>query len=254
MRTSDLRFDVHHRHGVTVAHPVGVLDSTTYPGLWDALMRYAVEQPDGLVVDVERLRLPSAVALRVFTLVAMRVADWPGVPVLLVSADERQRSVIAAAGNASRFVPVHGSVEEAVAAVSPPPSRSRAALKLPQSTLSTRHARYFVRMTCERWHITDMVTDAMIVTTAFVENTLRHTDSRALLRLQLRRGLLTVAVSDDDPRPAVLRERRSGGVAPSGLLLVSGVARTWGCVGTVTGGKTVWAALRPSGRDAQRYA
>ncbi|ONI75304.1 hypothetical protein ALI144C_38485 [Actinosynnema sp. ALI-1.44] len=234
------------RRGVVVAHPVGVLDATTYPEFRDTLLRYAAGRPgalpEALVVDVERLRMPSEAALTVFSLVSMRVADWPGVPVLLVARDECARASLA-----GRFTPVHSSVEAAVAAVGSPPRRSRASLELPPSPLSTRRARYFVRKTCERWHVADMVIDAMTVATAFVENALIHTDSMALLRVQLRQGLLTVAVSDDDPRPAVMRERLMGGVPPSGLLLVSATARSWACTPSLTGGKTVWAALRAPG-------
>ncbi|ALG11461.1 anti-sigma factor antagonist [Kibdelosporangium phytohabitans] len=239
MRTSDLRFGVENRQGVTVARPVGVLDATTYPEFRDTLLKYAAEQPDGLIVDVDRLRMPSSSALSVFSLVSMRVADWPGVPVLLVVRDDCQREATAA-----RFAPVYASITAAMSAVDTYTPRSTASLELPPSGLSTRHARYFVRKTCERWHVADMVTDAMTVATAFVENTLKHTDSMALLRMQLRRGLLTLTVSDDDPRPAVMRERLEGGVSPCGLLLVSAVARSWGCTPTFTGGKTVWAALR----------
>lgn len=249
MRTSDLRFGVHHQCGVTVARPAGVLDTSTYPMLRDMLLRYAAEQPEGLVVDVEHLHVPSVHALTVFSLVAMRVADWPGVPVMLVARDEDQRSALMTS-NVSRFVPVHASVATALDAIGDPPARSRAVIELSPSPLSIRRARYFVRTNCERWQLAGVAGDAMTVVTAFVENTLTHTDSMAFLRIELRRGALTIAVSDDDPTPAVLHERLEGGVPPSGLLLVSGVAKTWGCTPTLTGGKTVWAVLRPPQRAA----
>jgi hypothetical protein len=123
-------------------------------------------------------------------------------------------------------------------------------IELPPSPVSARRARHFVRMNCRRWQIEGMIQDAMTIVTAFVENTLQHTSSAALLRIELRRGLLTVAVTDDDPRRAVLHERLEGGVAPTGLLIVSGVAKAWGCAPTLTGGKTVWATLRLPGPTA----
>jgi hypothetical protein len=126
-----------------------------------------------------------------------------------------------------------------------PPARSRAVIELPPSSVSGRRARHFVRSTCERWKVTVMANDAMTIAVAFVENTLQHTNSAAFLRMELRRGLLTVAVSDDDPHPAVLHERAEGGVASSGLLLVAAIAKVWGCAPTMSGGKTVWATLRP---------
>jgi hypothetical protein len=237
VRTSDLRFGVHHQSGVTVAHPVGVLDAGTYPEFRDTLLRYAAEQPDALIVDVDHLDMPAAHALTVFSLVSFRVADWPGVPVLVVARDELRRSVLAA-----WRVGVYASLVTALTAVVRPPARPRAEIELAASPLSTRRARYFVRMNCYRWNLACVATDAMTVVTAFVENTLLHTDSGALLRMELRHGTLAIAVSDDDPAPAVLRERSAGGVPPSGLLLVSGVTRTWGCTPAMTG-KAVWAVL-----------
>jgi hypothetical protein len=246
VRTDGLQVDVSYRRGVTTTRPGGTLDPATYPQLRDTLLKYTAEQPDGLLIELDGLTMPSTAATSVFPLVASRAADWPGIPVLLVLADEARRARLMA-GMRGRFVPVHDSVPAAIASIDPP-VRSRAVIELPPSPVSTRRARYFVRMNCARWGLNDLTTDAMTVVTAFVENTLTHTGSTAFLRVELLRGVLTVAVTDDDPCPAVLRERAEGGVAPSGLLLVSAVARLWGCTPTMDGGKTVWAVLRRAGR------
>ncbi|SMC53922.1 hypothetical protein [Kibdelosporangium aridum] len=246
MKTDGLRVDVRYMTGITIARPAGTLDVTTYPTLRDILLKYGAEQPEGLVIELDELAMPSVHALTVFSMVAMRVADWPGVPLVLAAQDEQKRLMLEAS-SIKRFVPVHASVAKAIAAVGAPQPRRRAAIELPPSTISTRRGRYFVRMHCERWNVGNLATDAMTVVTAFVENTLAHTDSAAFVRMELRRGMLTIAVSDDSPRPAMLRERREGGVPPSGLLLVSAIAKAWGCVPTMTGGKTVWAVLRVPG-------
>ncbi|WP_328454193.1 hypothetical protein [Amycolatopsis sp. NBC_00438] len=55
--------------------------------------------------------------------------------------------------------------------------------------------------------------------------------------------MLTVAVSDDSPRPAVLQDR-SGLRAPGlGLRIVADAARVWGSSPRWSGGKIVWAVL-----------
>lgn len=243
MRTDELQVTARYADGVTIASPVGTLNMTTYVTLRDALLKYGAEQPDALIVELDRLEMPSVPALTVFSLAAMRIGDWPGIPLMLVARTEARRTMLTAS-TISRFVPVHPSVAAAVAAMAHPPVRSRAVIELPRSVTSTRRARYFAQKTCDRWRVPDLTDDAITTVTVFVENTLQHTESTAFLRMELRRGLLTIAVTDDDPRPGILRERAEGGVAHSGLLLVSAIATVWGCTPTMTGGKTVWAVLR----------
>jgi hypothetical protein len=106
-----------------------------------------------------------------------------------------------------------------------------------------RRARRLVARFCASRRVKALAPDAETLATELVENTLQHTESVPRLRLELRRGLLTVAVSDDDPAEAYLREGTDG--RPSlGMLLVTQIARTWGCTPSRAGGKTVWASLR----------
>lgn len=113
---------------------------------------------------------------------------------------------------------------------------------LPRTPEAARQARHQVATACADWRIAEMESDAGIVATELVENALHHTTSVPQLGLLLRGGELTVAVSDDDPAAGSLAEagpqRRQG----LGILLVSRLAKTWGC--TCAGnGKTVWAVL-----------
>jgi hypothetical protein len=65
------------------------------------------------------------------------------------------------------------------------------------------------------------------------------------VRLELRGVSVTVAVADDGPAfvpPNVAGSPVSFGL---GLLLVNGLASAWGCSAAPTGGKVVWAVLRP---------
>ncbi|MFD2422514.1 ATP-binding protein [Amycolatopsis pigmentata] len=108
-----------------------------------------------------------------------------------------------------------------------------------------RQARQLVATACADWRIAGVESDAEIVATELVENTLQHTTSVPQLGLLLQEGELTVAVSDDGPAARFLADTRSRHRQGLGTLLVSRLAKTWGC--TRAGkGKTVWAVLPAS--------
>lgn len=108
-----------------------------------------------------------------------------------------------------------------------------------------RQARHLVATACADWRIAEVESDAEIVATELVENTLQHTTCVPQLGLLLREGELTVAVSDDDPATGFLADARSRLRQGLGTLLISRLARTWGCTRAATG-KTVWAVLPAS--------
>jgi hypothetical protein len=220
----------------------GTLDVSTYAGLRDALLKAAAEEPLALIVDVDRMVVRSAPSLSVFSLVWMRVSEWPGVPVLLLAGDFATYAQMVAQPMA-RFVPVHGDLGSAMSALVRPPLRRRDHVWLSGVPASSAAGRAFVRSTCQRWGLASMCEDAETVATELVENALRHTTGGADLRLELRRGLLSVAVADGSSRQAVLREAVHDGMASTGLSIVANVARAWGCAPTVRG-KVVWATLR----------
>ena len=107
---------------------------------------------------------------------------------------------------------------------------------------AARQARRIVAAACADWRIGGLESDAEIVATELVENTLQHTRSIPRLRLVLRDGALTVAVSDDDSEAAHVREEESERGRGFGMLIVSRIARVWGCT-RARAGKTVWAVL-----------
>jgi hypothetical protein len=223
-----------------VLEPKGVLDAVSYRRFRDDLVKFAMDRPRAVIVVVDELVIGSGHSLTAFSSAGLRVGEWPGVPILLVARDAARRASIGRSTMA-RFVPVHASVDVAIAAVSDPPPGRRAEVDLVGVTASSRLARAFVHSTCRRWNVAGHVTEAMEVATELVENAILHADSGLSLRLELRDGRLTVAVRDGCPREAVLRERTS---APAGgLHLVAHLARAWGCVPDARGGKVVWAVL-----------
>ncbi|WP_342750237.1 ATP-binding protein [Amycolatopsis australiensis] len=122
--------------------------------------------------------------------------------------------------------------------------------QLAASPQASALARSFVGRVCAEWDVPEHVEDALMIATELVENAIRHTTSTPRLRLELRRGVFTVAVADDDPRPAVLFELPRPGHG-LGLRLVAQTSRVWGCSGSWTGGKVVWAVLARRRRSSR---
>lgn len=238
-----LRIDRAERDGATLVSPHGVLDLASYAELRDSLIKCAIEQPRAVLVDLGSLRAPTQATLSVFTVVWMRVSDWPGVPIVLIVADPEDRRSPALRAIA-RFVPVRASVAEALDTLDEPPPRRRGMIELPQSSISASVARRFVGETCDRWGCVEVRAEAIMVASELVENAVRHAHSAPRLRLELRAGVLSVAVYDDDPTPAQLVAPAWAASRHLGLALTARLARMWNCSPTWSGGKVVWAVLR----------
>ncbi|WP_328452846.1 MULTISPECIES: hypothetical protein [unclassified Amycolatopsis] len=78
-----------------------------------------------------------------------------------------------------------------------------------------------------------------------------HTTSIPEILLELRPAMLTVAVADDSPRPAVLMGRAGSNSPALGLRIVADAARVWGSSSRWSGGKIVWAVLATGRRRDQ---
>jgi hypothetical protein len=226
--------------GCTLVRPIGLLNSATYGHLCDALLKCATEMPAAVIVDVDTLAVPSMVSLRAVSAAWARTTNWPGVPILLVAGKPKSRALLAEC-MVARYVPVHPDLRSAKRSLVSSAPRQRVTLPLPWDSRSPRRAGRFVTQTCVSWGIDhEAAADAAVVAKELVQNTVVHTHSAPLLRLELGRRTLTVAVSDGDPAPAVLLD----GVQARGLNLVAYFARAWGCMPTSEGGKVVWVVLR----------
>lgn len=223
--------------------PSGVLDLTTYAEFRNTLLKYALEIPRAVIVDVGSLMVPTDATLAVFSSVWMQVSDWPGVPIVLVAARPLDRRRLAKSA-LTRFLPVCASIKEAIASLDEPPLRRRTVLELPHDPTSAATARRFVEVTCARWGCDDLLVDAELIANELVENAVRHAHSESRLRLELRRDFLTIAVYDDNPEPARLVDLDLTDAPQLGLLLVAQLAATWNCAPTLAGGKVVWAVMR----------
>jgi hypothetical protein len=229
------------RTGCLVARLAGRLDAVGYRGVRDLLVKLALEEPRALVVDVDALDMDVEPALSLIASARMRVSEWPDVPILLVARDSRQRALLTPAA-LRHLVPVFSTIEAAIASVKPRPRHSALA-EFPPVAASSARSRRFVRAACDEWGIGQPREDVLSVTSELVENAFKHAGTPMQVRLELRNGLLSVAVRDGSPRPAVLRQSSSGAPVGYGLRIVAGLARAWGCSPDLGGGKVVWAVL-----------
>jgi len=221
-----------------VLTPRGELDATTVWAVRDDLVAYALERPRAIIVVVDDLVIGSSAALGAFSSAWQRTATWPAVPISLVAGDQDRHAALTGSPVADS-VPVHASLDAAMAKLGDAPPRRRAGLELAPVGSSSHRAREFVRATCERWDLSDRAPQAVMVATELVENSISHAATDFRLELEPRDGGLVVAVRDGSPRPATLLADGR----PGGLRVVEHLATEWGCASDSVGGKVVWAVL-----------
>lgn len=211
---------------IVILTPTGTLDAESDGALRERLLVAAADEPQAVVVDASALHVAGPTGL--FADVAQEVARWPGVRLLVVDAR-------------GRVAGCFRSVAGALAAVGKPPARRLARRMLPNTRSGGRAGRAFVRDCCRRWHVDGTrAADAVWVANELIENTIRHTPYQPSLRVELRGGELTVAVSDGDPAAP----HPDADAKPlHGLGAVHRLVAAWGITPTANGGKVVWAAL-----------
>jgi hypothetical protein len=243
----DLQLVPRYRPESTVATVTGTLTLASYPELRDGVLKVAADTPESVIVDIQGLEIDDDTLMTVFSVIAMRIDEWPGIPFAVVT-DRPDHLARLAAQTVDRFVAVHADVAAAERARDRPPRR-RAMQLLTASPRASALGRAFVERVCTQWGVPEHTEDALLIATELIENAIVHTTSHPRLRLELRGGVFTVAVADDDPRAAVMLElphRKDHGL---GLRLVAQTSRVWGCSRSWTGGKVVWAVLARRGRS-----
>jgi STAS domain-containing protein len=223
----------------------GVLDSSTYLQLRDAIIKAALDEPQAVLVDVDELDVPASSAWSVFTSARWHVSTWPDVPIMLVCSDAGRRGTIKRSG-VTRYVPVHNTIEAATAAHGDARRpRRRVRTDLPESLVALRMARKFVAEWLAAWSQTDLIAVATVVVNVFVENVLQHTANAPVVVLESDDAAVTISVRDGSSTPAARHEDPyRGGDNVSGLAIVASVCRAWGSAPTPSG-KTVWAVVGP---------
>jgi anti-anti-sigma regulatory factor len=231
----------------TIVTPVGVLSVSTAPQLRDALLKCVADQPSAVIVDLAWLHVQNTLSLSIFGVVARRSSDWSGVPLILVSGDPAQGRLNLRNLALARFVLIAPTLQVALASIDRPPMRRVTTYTVQPGPGAVGSARRLLMEACDRWGCAELADDAAAVADELVSNAIRCAGTDLTLRLELRRGLLTVAVTDDAPQSS-LDDPRSDGF---GLAIVAGLAKGWGSSPTTSGGKTVWAVLSTDNLPAQ---
>jgi len=242
MTGSTLTVEVTRRGHATIVRLSGELGLRTVEQLRSAILKCLADQPSGLVVELDEVTVGAPLALGAFGTLARRAAEWPGILVALAVSAGPVRELLRHTA-LDRVVPTFAGVAEAVRALGTMPEHQHASVQLPADIGSAAEARRFVSDTCEAWQVDGLRDDACLIASELVENAVRHGRSAAELRLDLSRGVLTIAVRDDAPTPP---QRRAVGAAPTGgrgVFIVDVIARAWGYAPTWAGGKVVWAVL-----------
>ncbi|CAM3311836.1 STAS domain-containing protein [Mycobacterium colombiense] len=227
----------------------GVLDSSTYRTVRDAVIKAAIDEPRAVIVDINRLHAPSASAWTVFTSARWHVSVWPDVPILLACADPRVQRELAKAG-VTRYVPIYATLELALDAVRRRALsvRRRARTELARNISSLDTARSVIADWLTRWGVPDAIPTAATVATVFVENVLDHTESAPALIVESYQDSVAVAVEDGNSHlPGRHEDADRGADLVSGLAIVAALCRAWGATPT-SSGKTVWGSV---GRETQ---
>lgn len=232
-------------HGAgVVATARGTLDLAGYAVLRDGLLKIAADAPEGLIADVTDVVIGDASPATVFPFVAARIRDWPGVPFALVTRHPDHERLFRRF-TTDRYVSVSRDADAAEEALRHP-FRWQARRVIPRSGDAADLARDFLRERCIDWAVPELIYDGTMIAGELVRNAVQHTASIPELRLDLRRGLLSVAVLDDDPHPAALIDRPEPRDPGLGLRIVAYAAQAWGSSRRWSGGKAVWAVLRVS--------
>jgi hypothetical protein len=224
----------------------GVLDSSTYLQLRDAIIKAALDEPRAVLVDVKNLCVPTFSAWSVFTSARWHVSIWPDVPVVLIYGHAERRGEIARTG-VTRYVPVHATVDAALAALDGGVrcARRRVRAEFPAALASLHAARMLVVECLSAWSHRELTPVATVIVNVFVENVLQHTTCGPVVVLESDGTVVSISVRDDSVAPAVRQEDPyRGGDPVSGLAIVASVCRAWGSMPT-SSGKAVWAVVGP---------
>ncbi|WP_233213354.1 STAS domain-containing protein [Mycobacterium hubeiense] len=223
----------------------GVLDSNTYLSLRDTIIGAALSRPLAVIVDVNELSVPATSAWTVFSSARWHVSRWPDVPVALVCYRHRYRREALADSKISRHVPVHPTVESAIAQVSRTGRhryRLHARAELMRGQPSIWRACELTAEWLRAWSKPELIPAVRSVAAVLVENAVAHAGGAVAIRLETDGSSVIVAVEDTSSAVAIRREASATRGRIGGLEVVAAVCDAWGNAPTTTG-KTVWALI-----------
>jgi anti-anti-sigma factor len=264
-----VRIDQSTRDGCAILAPVGELDLAAVPSLRQVLLRRLREQPVAVICDLSGLVSVDEACATVFATVANHPSSrWPETNLLLCCARPAVSAVLESLG-VPQYLPVHPTVEDALAHAVIRPSYLRDELPLAPSATAPATARRFIRDTCRQWRlgaaedpndataqgwVEELVDRAVLVASELVTNAVVHSQGPVRLRLELHQERLHLAVYDQSPRLLALAIEPGDPDAEGGrgLLIVDQLASAWGVHPSPGGGKAIWCVLERSTAETMR--
>jgi anti-anti-sigma factor len=227
---------------IMTVQPAGRLSVDTAPGLRSVLYKAVAEGPVAIIISLADVALADKSCLTLFPAIAEHAAEESEVSVLLCAANGALAESLHAMG-LDASVPLYPTAESAWQFAHQQPA-TRAALRLVSTAEAPTLARSFVDESCEQWHVSPEVTEALrLISTELVTNVVIHAHTAMRLILRRSRRHIHLAVVDEEPRPATLR-RPASPQSPTGrgLIFVEAFSSAWGCTPTATG-KSTWATV-----------
>jgi hypothetical protein len=215
--------------------------------LREAIVNAALDEPCVLVVDITWLTVRENPAWAVFTSARWQIAEWPDVPLGLVS-DQDQDRINLHRNGITRYVPLFTTVELALSELSVDVQqryRRRARASIPARQSSIHRCRELTAQWLAEWSRTDFTHVASLVATELVEAALAATDREFTLRVETDGSTVSVAVQHVGIANPV--RRKSARDKVSGLDLVAANSRAWGTYTTLSG-NTIWVVVGPENR------
>jgi hypothetical protein len=247
MEGRELRFSTADVDDARVLTVDGVLDATTYLPMLEAIVKAALDEPRIVIIDISWLTVREDPAWAVFTSARWRIAEWPGVPIGLVSSHEQDRNNLHRNG-ITRYVPLYATLQLALSELSVDIEqryRRRARASIPAGRSSIHKCRELAGQWLSEWSRIDFIHVASLVATELVEAALSATDTDFILRLETDGSTVSVAVQHVGIANPVQRKLAHDNV--SGLDLVAANSRAWGTY-TTSSGNTIWAVVGPENR------
>ncbi|MET9626118.1 hypothetical protein ABZX92_01515 [Lentzea sp. NPDC006480] len=192
MTADGLRVDIREQNGVLVIRFGGRLDWSTYMRVQDVLLDCATKELVGVVVELDGLVAESPALLVVFDVVWLSAARWPGISLSLVVSDHQLRSTLGARG-LPRHIPMHTTVQAALAAVVRLRHEDRVDAALPTCRCLPHVAERITERACERWGVQSLLDVAPQVAVELVSH-IEDDDSPLALLLRMRGDKMSVAV------------------------------------------------------------
>jgi anti-sigma regulatory factor (Ser/Thr protein kinase)/anti-anti-sigma regulatory factor len=244
------------REGCIVVSFTGPINLVTAPGIQRVLLKDLAERPYAIVCDLGGVEAIDPVCATVFSTVANHPSsDWPATAFLLVGARPAVAEVLGRLA-APHFLPMYGTLDEALDHVADRPPFLRDELRLAPTTTAPAAARLYVRDVLQYWRLAlpdqEVIDRAELLADELVTNAVVHARTPLRLRLELRGDLLHVAVHDQGPRLLRVVPYDPEADSGRGLRLVERLATAWGVHRRPDQGKVVWCTLRLWRRPARR--